>query len=148
MSGRFSRRLDVAFGGWRSQGKPVPSCGMSVAISARHCDRRPGHGHSLSVNVEQGERLSHSGCEDECAQGLMRRNRGRGLGVRLIACRQSGQGCRQAFATTRRVLLNGRGRGMLRRAGLRGCVDRAGLFQHGLGQDAQVFAQAFHAAHQ
>jgi hypothetical protein len=33
MSGRFSRRLDAVFGGWRSQGKPVPSCGMSVAIS-------------------------------------------------------------------------------------------------------------------
>ena len=115
MSGRSSRRLDAAFGGWRPQGKPVPSCEMSVAI-ARHFYRRPGAGRSLSSNVEQRESLSHAGCDDGCAQGLMRRNRAR-VGVRLIACRQSGWGCRQAFATTRRVLLNDRGRGMLRRAG-------------------------------
>lgn len=114
---------------------------------ARHFYRRPGPGRSLSSNVEQRESLSHAGCDDGCAAGLMRRNRAR-VGCAIDCLPAIWLGYRQAFATTRRVLLNDRGRGMLRRAGLRGCVERAGLFQHGLGQDAQVLAQAFHAAHQ
>ena len=88
MSGRSSRRLDAAFGGSRFHREPKPSCGMSVAISARHFDRRPGPGRSLSSNVEQRESLSHAGCDDGCA-GLMRRNRA-WIGCGLIACRQSG----------------------------------------------------------
>ena len=111
MSGRSSRRLDAAFGGWRPQGKPVPSCEMSVAISPAISTvvRELG---VACLQMSNNARVYRMRVAMMDARRLDAPEQGAELGVRLIACRQSGWGCRQAFATTRRVLLNDRGRGM------------------------------------